>query len=459
MDLIIPHDLKSCITNLRNKFARKKCDILGRDRECAFIWQTMQKKDKRNVILIGEPGVGKTAIMEKITYDIIRGNCPQEFYDFEVLSLDVTSMIAGTKFRGDAEQKFIQLIDFLEENSNVILYIDEIHLIMGAGKAEGIDTSLSNALKPIMAGDKIRIIGATTAKEYEEIICTDGAVKRRFRTIEVKEPRMREVFPMLQKTIESLSKYHGVSINKQMVDFIILNAACFDHDTRNPDRTKDLIDLSMVIAKQRRKRSVDKSCVLANFEYNFERLEKKSEHAKRMVAYHEAGHCVATMFSEYLIDRNVIAVSIMPTDTYEGITVSEYNDSYVEPTMNYYIDLIACTLAGRVSEKLYTGNISSGAAGDLEKATKVAYEVVTKYGLLEFGANRTYTSQTTTPEIVCIINKEIDKIIANAMKRAECIINENRTFMEQLVQKLLHDNIVSAEELSKLRKNQRNIFA
>lgn len=459
MNLSIPHDLKSCITNLTDKFARKKCDILGRDRECALIWQTIQKRDKRNVILIGEPGVGKTAIMEKITYDIIRGNCPQEFYDFEVLSLDVTAMIAGTKFRGDAEQKFIQLVDFLEENSNVILYIDEIHLIMGAGKAEGVDTSLSNALKPIMAGDKIRIIGATTAKEYEEIICTDGAVKRRFRSVEVNEPRMKEVFPMLQKTIESLSKYHGVSINKQMVDFIILNAACFDNDTRNPDRTKDLIDLSMVVAKQFRKRSVDKSCVLANFQYNFERLEKKSEHAKRMVAYHEAGHCVVTMFSEYLINRDVIAVSIMPTNTYEGITVCESNNSYVEPTMNYYIDLIACTLAGRVAEKLYTGNLSSGAASDLEKATKVAYDVVTKYGLLEFTANRIYTKQTITPEVLRNINKEIDEIIANAMKRAESIITVNRPFLEQLVEKLMHDNIVNAEELSKLRKNQRTIFA
>lgn len=264
---------------------------------------------------------------------------------------------------------------------------------------------------------------------------------------------------MLQKTIETLSKYHGVSINKQMVDFIILNAACFDNDTRNPDRTKDLIDLSMVIAKQRRKRSVDRSCVLANFQYNFERLEKKSDHAKRMVAYHEAGHCVVTMFSEYLTDRDVIAVSIMPTNTYEGITVSEYNDSYVEPTMNYYIDLIACTLAGRVAEKLYTGNISSGAAADLEKATKVAYEVVTKYGLVKFSANRIYTKQTTTPEIINLINEEIDAIIANAMKRAEFIINENRAFLEQLVEKLMLDNIVSTEQLIKLRKNQRTIFA
>ena len=263
---VIPSAFKSFVRNFNETLEGTPCDISGRDKECKFIWQTLQKKTKRNVVLIGEPGVGKTSIVEKITHDIISGNCPEDFKNFTVLSLDVTYSVAGTKYRGEAEERYSEFVQFLEKHEEVIVFIDEIHLIRGAGACEEGEIDLANALKPILAGGKCRIIGATTSEEYEKYFSKDGAIKRRFRPIKVKEPKMKELYPMLQKSIKTLSEYHGITISKRMVDFIILNAACFDNETCNPDRTKDLIDLSMVVAKQSGKAKVDREAVLANFE-------------------------------------------------------------------------------------------------------------------------------------------------------------------------------------------------
>ena len=262
---------------------------------------------------------------------------------------------------------------------------------------------------------------------------------------------MSEVYPMLKKTIENLSEYHKVSISEEMVDFIILNAACFDNETCNPDRTKDLIDLSMVVAKQSGKAEVDKECVLANFQYNFEKFTKMSEYAKRATAYHEAGHWAN--YSKNLGNYNVIAVSIMPTETYLGVTVYEDNDNTVEPTMDYFIDIIAKSLAGRVAEKMFTSTITSGASVDLAHATETAHDIVTRYGMAEFGMNRIYTEETRSEEVKNLINKEIDKLIEKAMKRAEEILTKNKEALDLLADALMVKGIVGTEELKEIVAN------
>lgn len=455
---ILPLELKSFMTVLNDQYEKNtRCPILGRDKECDIVWKTMQKKTKRNVILIGEPGVGKSSIAKKIAHDIVNGNCPETFKNCIVISVNVNAAIAGTQYRGDSEERFMNMIDFLEKTDNIILFIDEIHTILGAGACREGEMDLANALKPILAEGKVRVIGATTLEEYERYFTRDGALSRRFRSVEVNEPTSKEVYPMLKNAISDLSKYHGVKITKAMVEYVVLISSCFNHTTSNPDRTIDLVDLSMVEARSDGKAVVDKESVLKNFDIQFEKYEKMDYEAKKSTAYHEVGHYLVWKFSEYLKDMEAIAISIMPAQDYLGITIFDEldNEVTVSGDMNYYIDYIAMYLAGRIAEKIYTNTISSGAASDLNMATKKAYSLVVRYGMVEdFGKNRVYFDSEnytmTSEKVVNNVNTEIDKLIAKAYTRAEQILKENEFYLKKLVNQLMEKGILSKRDLDKI---------
>ena len=390
----IPASLTGCITVLNDKFKDKaQCDILGRDKECEEIWRNMMKKTKRNVILVGKPGVGKSSIVYKLTSDIVNQRCPEIFYDFIVLSLDVNNIIAGTSLRGQAEERFQDLIDLLKKHDNVILFIDEIHMIVGAGAvSHGEKQDLSNVLKHILAGDDAIVIGATTDEEYAQTFGMEGALRRRFKTINVREPKTTEVYDMLKESIRQLEEFHEVRISKKMVEMIIFYSACFNYNTSNPDRTKDLIDVSMVTARMSGKDRVDRESIMKNFGANFEEFRNMSEEMVRSTAYHEVGHFIVQRFSDKLIDRKAIAISIVPAEGYLGLTVTDATDKTVNKDKSYFTDLIADLLAGRIAEKVFMkSENNAGAESDLEKATKIAFKMVTKYGMTSrLGENQIY---------------------------------------------------------------------
>jgi len=455
---ILPKELTSFMKVLNYNYKPgTRCSILGRDEECESVWKTMQKKTKRNVILIGEPGVGKSSIVKKITHDIVNGTCPESFKDCFIVSVDVNSVIAGTQYRGEAEERFQKLVEFLEKTDNIILFIDEIHTILGAGACREGEMDLANALKPILAEDKVRVIGATTSEEYEKYFSNDGALKRRFRPIKVKEPTSKEVYPMLKNAISDLSDYHGVKISKSMIDYIILISSCFNYETRNPDRTIDLVDLAMVTAKNDGKTVVDKETVLKNFDIGFKKFDKMDYKVKKSTAYHEAGHYLIWRFSGKLTDLEGIAISIMPAQDYLGITIFDELDDEVtiSGNMEYYIDNIAMYLAGRVAEKMYTNTFSNGASADIESATKYAYSVVARYGMVDnVGTNRVYFDsqhyKMCSEKTVDNINAEIDKIIEKAYKRAEEILKNNEVYLKRLVNQLMKKGILSKKDLDRI---------
>lgn len=455
----IPKSLSGCLSILNDKFSENpNCTILGRDNECKEIWKTMMKKTKRNVLLIGEPGVGKSSVVYKLTYDILNGTCPEMFKDFLILSLNVNNLVSGTIYRGQAEERYKDLIELLEDYENLILFIDEIHMIVGAGSSssEKNEQDFSNALKPILAGDEAIIIGATTTEEYKKTFGMEGALRRRFRNITIKEPKTTEVYAMLKDSIKQLEEFHGVKISKRMVNAIIFYSSCFNYNTKNPDRTKDLIDLSMVTAKMDGKNHVNRESIMKNFDFNFKKFHNMTPAMINEIAYHETGHFIIQRFSGRLTDKEVVAISIIPATDYLGINVFDPTDCEPTSDKNFFIDKIASCLAGRISEKLFLGvQNNSGASSDLETATMLAYDMVTKYGMsTKLGENRIYFNdhnyKMQTDEVTNMINGEIKNIIDRATERATNLLNEHKDLVKALAEELSQKGMLSKIELEEI---------
>lgn len=229
-------------TNLNNKAREGLIDpVIGRDKELNRIIEILCRRTKNNPILIGTAGVGKTAIVEELASRIERGEVPNILKNKKIISLDMASSVAGTKYRGEFEDRMKKVLSELEDNDDIILFIDEIHTIMGAGGAEGaIDAS--NIFKPALARGKMRCIGATTIDEYKKYIENDGALDRRFQKLEVKEPDKKTVKDILTKLKEIYEKHHGVIVSEDMIDKIILYTNRYIKDRNEPDKSIDILD-------------------------------------------------------------------------------------------------------------------------------------------------------------------------------------------------------------------------
>ena len=455
----LPKNLSDFVTVLSSKYKGvSECEILGRDKECRDTMRILQKRGKKNVILVGEAGVGKSSIAEKIAYDIANGNCPDSLKDNVVFQLNVNSSIAGTTLRGMAEERFKFLIEYLEKHENVILFIDEIHMAIGAGEtsAKG-ENDMSNALKPFLASSKAKVIGATTEEEYNKIIATDSAFKRRFKKIVVKEPKSKDVYPMLKNAIKAHEKFHGVTISKEMVEYAILISACFNNTTKNPDRTNDLIDTSMVIAKEKGLKEVTRECILENFDINFEKFRNMSIEEKKATAYHEAGHyLVWKLSSDILKDEKGIAVSIMPAEGYLGVTVFDdmTDEVNINPNRDYFIKSFASDLAGRIAEELFVLDVNSGASADLKNVNKKAYTMICNYAMnnkddyLTFIEDNNY--HMINEKTIDYINQERAKLLKDASEYAKGILNDNRELLDKLVNALLEKGILDENDLNEI---------
>ena len=229
-------------TDLNKKALNGKIDpVTGRDKEIKKVLEILSRRTKNNPLLIGPAGVGKTAIAEELANMITHGDVPLSLKGKRIISLDMASSVAGTKYRGEFEERMRKIIKEIESNDNIILFIDEIHTLVGAGGAEGaIDAS--NIFKPALARGDLRLIGATTTEEYQKYIEKDSALERRFQKVYIEEPDKKTVKKILMNLKGLYESFHHVIIDEEIIDLIIEKADKYIYNRYEPDKSIDILD-------------------------------------------------------------------------------------------------------------------------------------------------------------------------------------------------------------------------
>ena len=250
----------------RDAHEKRLDPVVGRETEIQRVIQVLSRRTKNNPCLIGEPGVGKTAIIEAIAQKIEAGEVPETMLDKRIFILDLTSTVAGSKYRGEFEERIKRIISEVQAAGNIILFIDEIHTIIGAGSAEG-SMDASNILKPSLARGQIQIIGATTINEYRKNIEKDAALERRFQPIMVDEPSVEDTITILNGLKETYENYHNVVISEEGIDAAAKLSERYINDRYLPDKAIDLIDEACAKA---RLKGTPKTKAVINAENNVE---------------------------------------------------------------------------------------------------------------------------------------------------------------------------------------------
>lgn len=236
--------------NLNKEADRNNLDpLIGRDSEVEALVQTLARRKKNNIILVGEAGVGKTAIAEGLATRIVDAEVPETVQGHTVYSLDIGALLAGTKYRGDFEERMKEILDVLEKRDDAILFIDEIHMIMGAGSAGQGSMDVANLLKPALQKGKLRCIGSTTYEEYREKFEKDRALARRFYKIDVPEPSASEAKQILQQSIPQYEAFHDMQITNEAIYAAVDLSVQYLHDKKLPDKAFDVVDSAF--ARQR----------------------------------------------------------------------------------------------------------------------------------------------------------------------------------------------------------------
>lgn len=249
--------------------------VIGRNHEIERVIQILSRRTKNNPILIGEPGVGKTAVTEGLAQRLINGNIPKVLASKRIISLNMASLVAGTKYRGDFEDRLKKIIDEIIENKNIILFIDEMHTLVGTGAAEG-SMDAANILKPALSRGEIQVIGATTLKEYKKYIEKDSALERRFQTIMVNEPSAEDAISILKGIRNKYEEFHCAKITDEAIKAAVKISQRYITDRFLPDKAIDLMDEA---AAKVRLKTVNIPTNISQLEQKIQDLKKAKEKA------------------------------------------------------------------------------------------------------------------------------------------------------------------------------------
>ena len=272
-------------TDLTQRAANGELDpVIGRDKEGERLVTILTRRTKNNPVLIGEPGVGKTAIVEGLAQRIAREDVPDNLLDKRLIQLDLAAMIAGTKYRGEFEERLKKVVDELRKQKNVIVFIDELHLLVGAGAAEGA-LDAANILKPALARGELRLIGATTLDEYRKHIEKDSALERRFQPIVVKEPSLKDTITIIKGLRHHYEKHHSVNISDAVLESAVYMADRYIKERYMPDKAIDVLDEAAALV---RVKSNLKPSKVRDFTKQLKGLNEKMEEAVENEDYERA---------------------------------------------------------------------------------------------------------------------------------------------------------------------------
>jgi ATP-dependent Clp protease ATP-binding subunit ClpC len=320
--------LDSYGNDLTRAAAEDKLDpIVGREIEIERVVQILSRRKKNNPVLIGEPGVGKTAIVEGLALRIHQRRVSRALFDKRVIALDIASLVAGTKYRGQFEERIKQVINELEKHKNIILFIDEIHTIVGAGSASG-SLDAANIFKPALSRGELQCIGATTLKEYRESIEKDGALERRFQKVMVEPTKEDETLIILENIKNRYEDHHQVIYPKSALEACVKLTARYISDRCFPDKAIDAMD---EVGSRIRVTNMKAPESVENIEYQINELEKEKAEAAKIQAYEEAGvirdkivkltEKLTAAKKDWQEDDNLNRISVTPEDVAQTVSM------------------------------------------------------------------------------------------------------------------------------------------
>ena len=246
VDAILQKALDAFTTDLNSEVVKGKIDpVIGRGEELESIALALGRRNKNNVLLVGDPGVGKTAIAEGLAYNIEQGTVPEFLKEYAVYNLDIGSMLAGSKYRGDFEERFKMVVKALQKKGKTVMFIDEAHMISGAGAGGGNSANdLANMLKPALSKGTIKVVASTTWEEYRKHFEKDRALMRRFQRVTVDEPTSEMTVKILQGIRKYYEEFHGVTITSEAIDAAVKLSVKYQYDKKLPDKAIDLLDVA-----------------------------------------------------------------------------------------------------------------------------------------------------------------------------------------------------------------------
>ncbi len=318
--------------------------VIGREEEISRLIQIVSRRTKNNPCLVGEPGVGKTAIVEGLAQRIIKGDVPEDLKSKKILSLDLSAMVAGSKYRGEFEERIKTVMKEVAEDGNIILFMDELHTMIGAGGAEG-SIDASSILKPALSRGEIQLIGATTITEYRKYIEKDAALERRFQTVRVEEPTVEEAIAILKGVVPKYEQFHKVKITEEAIETAVRLSDRYISDRNLPDKAIDVIDEAAASVRLS-ERSVSKTCI--NLQKEISEADAQIEKAITELNFEEAGRIKAKQ--DVLFKKMQRA-----QDAYEKKLQSEATEiceSDIEKVVSVWTKIPVTKLAEKESERL-----------------------------------------------------------------------------------------------------------